>query len=216
MTTMPPPVRPVAGPGVSAFNAQPGEHYTIRRKVFKLFGAAFHVYDPSGKVVAYCKQKAFKLKEDIRLYTDETCTKELVVIKARSVIDFGATYDVTLADGTVVGSFRRKGLASTFVKDSWLVFGPGGNQIATLQEEGSFLAFLRRYVDLVAVFSPQRFRLCAGTGEDGPLIASYRTHFNLFVYRLSIAVMADDPQLDDLMILTAGCLIATIEGRQKG
>lgn len=56
-----------------AFNIQPGEAYTIRRKVLKLFGAAFHIYNPAGAVVGFCKQKAFKLKEDIRVYTDETC-----------------------------------------------------------------------------------------------------------------------------------------------
>ena len=49
--------------------AKPGEQYTVRRKVLKIFGAAFHVYDEHGSVVGYCKQKAFKLKEDIRLYT---------------------------------------------------------------------------------------------------------------------------------------------------
>ncbi len=52
------------------FNIEPGEHYTIRRKVLKIFGAAFHIYDPHGNLAGYCKQKAFKLKEDIRIYTD--------------------------------------------------------------------------------------------------------------------------------------------------
>ncbi|CAG1009898.1 hypothetical protein PHYC_03765 [Phycisphaerales bacterium] len=199
-----------------AFNAQPGEQYTIRRKVFKLFGAAFHVYDPTGKVIGFCKQKAFKLKEDIRLYADEACTTELFVIKARAIIDFSATYDLTLADGTVVGSFRRKGLASTFLKDSWLAFDPAGNQIATLTEEGSVMAFMRRYVELVSVFSPQKFRLCPGSNGETAPVAVFRTHFNPFVYRLSISVLADDTHLDDLMILAAGCLIAAIEGRQSG
>ena len=45
--------------------------YLIRQKIFKLFGAAFHIYDPAGNVAFYSKQKAFKLKEDIRIYTNE-------------------------------------------------------------------------------------------------------------------------------------------------
>ena len=197
-----------------AFNAQPGEQYTIRRKVFKIFGAAFHIYDPAGKVIGFCKQKAFKLKEDIRLYTDETCTTELFVIAARSIIDFSATYDVTLSDGTSLGTFRRQGMMSTFVKDAWLVFDAGGNQIASLEEEGGFLATARRFVELVALFSPQTFRLCRGDAGTSPPVAVFRTHFNPFVYRLSISVLADDAELDDLLILAAGCLIAAIEGRQ--
>ena len=42
-------------------------NYMIRRKVFRIFGGAFHIYDPAGQVVGYSKQKAFKLREDIRL-----------------------------------------------------------------------------------------------------------------------------------------------------
>ena len=88
---------------------QPGEKYTIRQKVFKVFGGAFHIYDNQGNVIAYCKQRAFKLKEDLRVYTGEDCSKEFLRIKARNIIDFGATYDILLPDGTSLGSVRRKG-----------------------------------------------------------------------------------------------------------
>lgn len=203
-----------------AFDIRPGEAYTIRRKVFKLLGAAFHIYDPQGQVVGYCKQKAFKLKEDIRIFTDESCTTELVVIKARSVIDFGASYDVTVGAaggaagaGGSLGSFRRKGLKSSFIRDHWLVFDRSGTQVAEMIEDGSFLAFARRYIEIVAAFSPQKFTL---KKMDGTVVARYRQHFNWFVYRLSVAVEKDDPQLDDLVILAGGCLICAIEGRQSG
>ena len=175
-----------------AIDIRPGESYTIRRQVLKLFGAAFHIYDPQMKVVGYCKQKAFKLREDIRIYTDESCTTELVVIKARSVIDFGASYDVTLADGTSLGSLRRKGLKSSFFQDHWLVFDRAGQQIADLQEQGSFLSVLRRLHELVALLSPQKFNL---TRTDGTTVARYRQHFSFFVYRLSVAVERDDVPL---------------------
>ncbi len=208
MTTMTP-----APQSKLAFNIKPGESYTIRRKVLKILGAAFHIYDPQGQVVGYCKQKAFKFKEDIRIFTDDTCSREWLVIKARSVIDFGATYDVSLPDGTVVGSLRRKGLKSTFLRDSWMVFDAEGKQIADLSEPGGLLTLARRYVDFVSLFFPQKFSL---TRTDGTVIARYRQHFNLLVYRLSIAVEKDDPELDDLVILAAGCLICAIEGRQSG
>lgn len=208
-----------------AFDIRPGESYTIRRKVLKIFGAAFHIFDPQGKVVGYCKQKAFKLKEDIRIFTDESCTTELIAIKARSVIDFGANYDVFVGAGSVtpgspsgaatsglvLGSFRRKGLTSSFIRDHWLVFDRTGVQVAEMVEDGSFLAFARRYIDFVSLIAPQKFTL---KKMDGTVIARYRQHFNLFVYRLSVAVEKDDPQLDDLVILAGGCLICAIEGRQ--
>jgi len=194
------------------FDIRPGESYVIRRKVFKIFGAAFHVYDPQGGLVGYCKQKAFKLREDIRIYTDESCSTEFLTIKARSIIDFGSTYDVTLPDGTALGSLRRKGLTSTFLRDHWLVFNESGRQVGELTEDGSVLAFARRFIELVSVIFPETFTLARTGGEP---IAKYRQHFNPFVYRLSVTVVKDDPEIDDLVILAAGCLIAAIEGRQS-
>ncbi|HVF10074.1 MAG TPA: hypothetical protein VNA16_04685, partial [Abditibacteriaceae bacterium] len=70
-------------------------NYVVRRKFLKLMGAAFYVDDPNGQVLLYANQKAFKLKEDIRLYTGEDMTTEVLLIKARNVLDISATYDVT-------------------------------------------------------------------------------------------------------------------------
>jgi uncharacterized protein YxjI len=195
-----------------ALDFRPGEQYVIRKKLLKLFGAAFYVYDPRQQVVAFCNQKAFRLREDIRLYTSDAKTEELLVMKARSIIDFGATYDVTLPTGELLGSLRRRGLTSSFVRDSWLVFDRQGREIARLEELGGFLAFARRYVELVAIFSPQSYALVRHGGQT---IAEFRRHFNLISSRMSISVLADDPELDDLMVLAIGCLIAAIEGRQQ-
>ena len=52
-------------------------HYLFRKKVFKLFGEAFHVYDEYGSVLLYSKQRPFKLREDFRVYSDERQTEEL-------------------------------------------------------------------------------------------------------------------------------------------
>ena len=191
--------------------AAPGEMYTVRTKVFKILGGAFHVYDADGNVVAYCKQKAFKLKEDFRLYTDTTCSQELLRISARSVIDFGATYDVTTADGQTRGSLRRKGLKSMF-KDSWLVFDPAGQEYAQLAEDSTLRAMLRRFVDGVTLFMPQRFHLIR---HDGTPIAQFRQHMNPFIYRLGVTIEQDDEHLDDLMLLATAVLISAIEGRQN-
>lgn len=94
--------------------------FRIRRKVLKLFGGSFHVYD-GDTVVAFCSQKAFKLREDIRLYRDESQTHELLWIRARQVIDFAACYDVVdSSTQAAVGSLRRRGMKS-LLRDSWEV-----------------------------------------------------------------------------------------------
>ena len=190
-----------------------GEAFTVRRKVFKLFGAAFHLLDQSGNVIGYSKQKAFKLKEDIRIYTDDSMQTELLTIQARQVIDWGASYDVfDPRAGQAVGSLRRKGWKSTLVRDEWSVFGPHGNEIGLVQEEGSVLAFLRRWVDFVSFLSPEKFQVLVG----GTPVARFRQHFNPFVYKLSVAFTPNMAQyIDPRLVLAGSILIAAIEGRQE-
>jgi len=193
-----------------AFTPEPGERYTIRRKIFVLFGASFQIFDDHNRLVGFCRQKAFKLREDFRICTDPTLSKELLRIKARNIIDWAATYDVMTPEGMTLGALRRKGFKS-MIRDSWLVFDPSGTQIATLQEDSAGMAFVRRFVPLGNVLFPSRYHLVDGEGNH---MATFRQHFNIFVYRLGVAIHAEDETIDDLLVLATGCLIAAIEGRQ--
>lgn len=184
--------------------------FTIRRKVFKLFGAAFHIYNPDGSLYGYCKQKAFKLKEDIRVYSDESMQTERLRIAARQIIDFSAAYDVvSSATEKKIGAFKRKGWKS-LIKDTWLVLDEHDQQFATIEEEGMALAIIRRVVDLGA-FIPQVFNLCDSQQRH---LAKYRTHFNPFIYRMTVMIPPGSPA-DPQLVLASGILLAAIEGRQR-
>ena len=207
------------------------DHFTVRAKVFKLFGAAFHVYDPAGNVVLYCKMKAFKLKEDLRLYAGEAMETPLMAIKARQIIDFSASYDVidltagsskgVPAGGTLeyasnsegglkVGALRRKGLKS-MIRDSWEILGTDDGVIGTVREDGGVKAVLRRLHPIVSMAMPQSY-----FGEaTGGRVFEMRQNFNPFVRKLACDFSAD-PQhrLDRRLGLAAAVLLMAIEGRQ--
>src|SRR6202011_3447124 len=68
--------------------------YVIRRKFFKLLGEGFYIYDAPGNLAFYSDMKAFRLRDDIRLYTDSDMRQELLSIRARQMIDFSGTFDV--------------------------------------------------------------------------------------------------------------------------
>ena len=109
-------------------------YYLFRRKVFKIFGGAFHVYDENGMILFYSKQKAFKLKEDFRVYADERQMEELLTIKTPQILDIGATYNVVDATtGEAVGAIRRKGIKSIF-KDEWVFLSVDGEDIGKLTD----------------------------------------------------------------------------------
>ena len=186
--------------------------YTIRRKVLKLLGAAFHIYDADDNVVGYSKMKAFKLKEDIRVYRDESMDEEWLKIAARSVIDFGASYDVVDSKtGGNLGALRRKGLKSMF-RDSWEVLDADGNVAGKVEEDSALLAFIRRapYVSDLSFMFPQGFTLKDAAGAH---VADYKTNFNPFVHKLKVTVTGGTA-LHPFVPLAAGILLVAIEGKQ--
>jgi uncharacterized protein YxjI len=187
------------------------DRYMIRRKVFKLLGAAFHVYDEAGNLLMYSKQKAFKLKEDIRLYSDESMKVELLTITARSVIDFSAAYDVIdpLA-GQKVGALRRKGWSS-LARDSWVLLDARDQEIGTIQEDSMVAALVRRFIDAASLLMPQKYHADMG----GQLVCTYQQNYNPFVRRLTVDFTHDrNDRLDKRLGLAAGVLLQAIEGKQ--
>ncbi len=185
--------------------------YVVRRKVFKLLGGAFYVYDEAQNLVMYSKQKAFKLKEDIRLYSDESLKVELLTITARSVIDFSAAYDVIdpLAKQKV-GALRRKGWSS-LARDSWVLLNARDQEIGTIQEDSMIAALVRRFVDAASLFMPQKFH----AEMHGQTVCTYQQNFNPFVRKLMVDFTHDrNGHLDKRLGLAAAVLLSAIEGKQ--
>jgi uncharacterized protein YxjI len=208
----PPPPLSYQTPGTPAERFTQAQ-YMIRRKVFKIFGPAFHVYDTAGNVVLYCKQKAFKLKEDIRLYTGEDMSIELLTIKARQVIDFGASYDVVdTPTGQKIGAFRRMGFKS-LIRDEWVIMDAYDREVGRLLEDSTTLAVIRRFIEAAAMFMPQKFHAeLAGVG----IVANFQQNYNPFVRKLTVDFSADTGgRFDRRLGLAAGTLLAAIEGRQR-
>ena len=182
--------------------------YLIRRKVFKLFGADFHIYDPAGRLIGFSHQKAFKLKEDIRVYVDESMQQELLIIKARQIIDFSACYDVFDASSNLwLGTWQRKGFSS-ILRDHWVLFAPNGGQIGEIKEDSAALAIIRRFV---TNWIPQDYFLADGNSVQA---ATYSQCFNPFVFKLKVR-LSPDCQFNPYLVLAGGILLAAIEGRQQ-
>lgn len=185
------------------------KQYLLKRQAIALTGK-FRFYDPAGNLVLFSEQKMFKLKEDIRVYSDESKSQEVLVIKARSIIDFSAAYDVMdAASGQKVGALRRKGLKS-ILRDEWEVLDVNDNPVGLLFEDNMTLALLRRLV--VGNLLPQNYDLTLGDQR----VADLKQRFNLFRYELDIDLSMDTAnRLDPRLALAAGILLAAVEGRQE-
>jgi uncharacterized protein YxjI len=183
------------------------DYYLFRKKVFKIFGGAFHAYDENGGLLFYSKQKAFKLREDFRVYTDESQTQELLTIKTPQILDLGATYNVKDATtGQPVGALRRKAFKS-IIQDEWVILSGDGREVGKLAETSIFGALASRFIKLI----PQTYEI---TSNDGRKIAKIQQRFNPFVLKYSMSIFGPDVPIDRRLVISAGILLAAIEGRQ--
>lgn len=185
------------------------DSYMIRRKVLKIIGASFHIYNPNGGLEFYVKQKGFKLKEDIRVYTGEDMTKAVLLIQARNMLDISATYDVI--DATTfqkVGALRRKGIKS-ILKDEWLMLDHNDNEVGNIKEESTALALIRRFlINLI----PQTFEGVFNFRK----VFEFRQKFNPFIQKIDIDFSYDrEKTLDRRLGIAAAVLLCSIEGRQN-
>ncbi|MEM9480331.1 MAG: hypothetical protein AAGA58_11825 [Verrucomicrobiota bacterium] len=108
---------------------------------FKILALApqITVTDATGSEVAYVRQKLFKLKEKVNVFSDSSKGTELAFIGADRVIDFSARYRFTGAGGVSMGSMKRKGMKSLW-KAHYDIFPADSEDTPDLQlrEENPF------------------------------------------------------------------------------
>jgi hypothetical protein len=183
--------------------------YLLRRQVLALTGT-FHLYAPGGQLVLFSRQKMFRVKEDIRVFTDENMAQDLLWIKARHILDFSAAYDVfDCPSGNRIGTLQRKGFRS-LLRDAWEILDAAGRPLAILQEDSFLQALLRRL--FLGSLLPQAYEVYAGDRR----VAGIRQRFNPIRYQLDLDFSLDPSQiLDRRLGIAAGLLLGTIEGKQE-
>lgn len=200
----------------------------FRRKFWRILGASISVADADTEAkVGYIEMKAWKLREDIRLYSDDTKQHELLRIHARTIIDFGATYDVFEGStDTILFSMRRKGLRSTFVRDHWDVMDAAGTVIANVQETSSGLALVRRYVgfipivgvfaDLALMIAPLTYSINGVLGGAVTGVGARLTHRkNPFIVKMGLDMSGAETALDPRIGVSVAALLSVIDANKN-
>ncbi|HSI72360.1 MAG TPA: hypothetical protein VK934_04225 [Fimbriimonas sp.] len=201
MDALPPAVYPRDG---LSFN-----QYTIKRHLMKMVGARFSIYGPGESLVLVADQKGFKLREEIRVFSDEALTRPVFGIFARQIIDFSAAYDVVdLVTNQKIAVYKRKGLRS-IIQDEWILMDAYDKEVGTVIEDSLALALVRRFLTNLV---PQNYD-CLIQGQK---IVDFRQNFNPFTYHLMVDFLTPPQQFDRRIGLAAAILLASIEGRQQG
>lgn len=182
--------------------------YVIKQKVLTI-GHKFFIENGSGMRIGFCKQKLFKLKEDIRIYTDESMSQELLLVKQQQILDWSGTFKVTDSmTGEDIGFVGRKALKSIF-RDTWKLFDTSKNEIGTVEERGGFLSAMRRIVGFLK-WIPKTYDFRDGHGDFAVAVQKFQLIGDTWTLDIT------DRRVDPRLIVTAALMMDIVEQQRGG
>jgi len=153
------------------------ERFTIKQKITMMVNRyeirSVDASGAEGPVIAVAQQKRMAFKEQVTFYADEARTQPVFGFKARQRMDIAATYDVTDATGTPIGTFRKE-FAKSLLRSTWQLTAADGLQ-ATGTERNQNVAIARRLWEFVPIISalPSPFLFHFDfTAPDGSIVLS--------------------------------------------
>ena len=109
------------------------------------------VHDANGQELLYVQQKTLALKEDIRVFRDESRTVELYRIRADRWLDFSARYTITdSASGQTLGAIKHRGMRSIW-KATYEFYDPNGTVTHVMTEDNPWVKVLDAFVSDIAI-----------------------------------------------------------------
>jgi uncharacterized protein YxjI len=169
-----------------------------------------------GETFAFVEQKRFKFKEDIRFYTDESKTQELLRIKARQRFDPRATYDVTADDGAKIGEIQKV-FGASLLRSTYQI-NDNGRAPITAQERSLAVALFRRlvgfipYIENFADWLPIPYHFDFRRGDQ--LVGTHERKFGSFrdIYRIDMSPDSERT-IDRRMILAIAVGMDALQAR---
>ena len=183
--------------------------YRIRKKVIAL-AQQYYIEDHAGRQLGYSRQKMFQLKEDIRVFADDTMSRELFRIQQLNWTDVWGEFAVVDSVANVkVGSIRRKALKS-ILKGEWDLFDPYGRLFGQIKQETG-RAVMRRFMPMGGLV-PDKLTV----ELNGQTVAVIDQQFKVIGDAWEINAQWTPPALDRRVLLGCAILMGMIERHQGG
>lgn len=179
-------------------------------------GPQINVLDASGRSVAYVKQKAFRLKEDVEVHTDESRQTPLWRMKADRIIDWSAAYRITDATGALLGTLRRKGGRSLW-RATYVITDPNEQAIGGIHEKDPWTKVLDGLLSIVPIlgdFSGYFLNPSYLVSRGDEVVLEVRKRPAFFEGRFTIErVGAVDPRSEPLFLASVLMMVLLERGR---
>ena len=176
-------------------------------------GPQINVLDASGRSVAYVKQKMFRLKEDVEVFTDESRRTPLWRMKADRIIDWSAAYRITDASGAVLGTLRRKGARSLW-RATYVITDPNDQVMGGIHEKDPWTKILDGLLSIVPILGELSGYFLnpsyvVSRGEEAVLEVRKRPAF--FETRFSIEQLSGVDAINEALLLASVMMMVLLE-----
>ena len=186
---------------------------------FKILAIArqLSVTDSTGRLALYVKQKAFKLKEAVTVFSDAEQTQPLYTINADRVIDFSARYHFTNGKGQHLGSIKRQGMKSLWRSRYDIMDGEAVTM--TIHEENPWTKVfdgLLCELPIVGMFSGYLFHPAFVVQRDnGEVVMRLEKQPAFFEGRFKVEKLATMSEVEETRALLSLLMMVLLE-RSKG
>lgn len=190
----------------------------LRFKIVALAPQIF-VEDAQGNTICYVKQKLFKFKENIQVFSDASKSRQIATIAANKVIDWSARYFFTDAEGNEIGSVGRQGMKSIW-RARYDVFNPGDDTSDfKIQEENPWSKVMDGLVGgipVVGMLTGYMFHpTYAASRPDGTVVMRVRKQPAFFEGKFTIEKTADLSLQEEINLIYSFLMLLLLE-RARG
>ncbi|MGB0775281.1 MAG: hypothetical protein ACPGUY_05510 [Akkermansiaceae bacterium] len=190
----------------------------FRFKVVALAPQIF-VEDAQGNTICYVKQKLFKFKENIQIFSDKTKSRQIASIQANKVIDWSARYFFTDSEGNDIGSLGRQGMKSLW-RARYDVFNPGDDTTDfKLQEENPWSKIMDSFlgeIPIVGFLTGYLFHpTYVATRADGTPVMRVRKQPAFWEGKFTIEKLADLTVQEETNLIYSFLMLLLLE-RARG
>lgn len=184
-------------------------YYRVKKKVIALAGK-YWIEDHAGNQLGFSKQKLIKLKEDIRIFSDDKMNQELFQIRQQQVVDAWGTFSVIdSATGQCVGQLKRKAIKSGVVADEYHLCDASGQPYGRVYEEAS-KGLMRKLLPGGGLI-PEHVWL----EVHGQRLSEIKQQFKVVGDIWEVDCQGVPPQFDRRVLLSAMLVMAMIERKRK-
>jgi uncharacterized protein YxjI len=183
-------------------------YYRIRKKVLAITNQ-YWIENAQGNVLGYTKQKMLRLKEDIRVFSDESMSQELFRIMQRQILDVWGTFAVIDSPTNVCVGMIKRSISSALLEDEYYILDPNGQQIGrVIERTGRGLA--RKYVPLGGLI-PEQVKV----EFYGQQVAEIKQQFKIIGDIWELDCTRVPHQVDRRVLLAGMILMGMIERARK-